>query len=327
MNFPVSSGFGYLLAVIAMAAGSFSLFPFTYATRKWGPVAINHFRLLVGLIILSVLVIVIDKKSFITLFSAPSPTEYTYLFSSGIIGLVVSDYFGFHSMAILGAKRSSIFYTIAPGAALVFSFLMISESIDFIGIIGMTISVGGMLWFIQASDTKEIEEHVAHEYGKISKGVLFGILAGLFQGLHMTLTKKAITGESAAISPIHATWIRVLGATVSYFTFTFLTGKFRERVIIPIKKEKTIILKVTLASIFGMVLSIVLVVWSLTLCKVAVVQTIISLEPILIMPLAYFFYKEKMTIKTFIAGVISIFGVYVLIWRHDIALILGLHLH
>jgi drug/metabolite transporter (DMT)-like permease len=67
--------------------------------------------------------------------------------------------------------------------------------------------------------------------------------------------------------------------------------------------------------------------WSLSMCEVAIAQTILSLTPIIIMPLAYFLYKEKMTAKTFLAGIVSIFGVYVLIWRNDIAMILGLHLH
>jgi drug/metabolite transporter (DMT)-like permease len=151
-------------------------------------------------------------------------------------------------------------------------------------------------------------------------------LSGLFQGLQLTLAKKAITGESN-LTAIHATWIRVLGATIAYFVFTIATGKFKEKVVSPIREDKTTIPKATLASIFGLVLSIVLVMWSLALCKVAVVETIVSLAPILVMPVAYVLYKEKMTTRTFLAGIVSIFGVYVLIWRDDIASILGLHLH
>lgn len=310
-----------------MIVGALSTFPFTNAARKWGPVAINHFRLLVAFIVLSIVVMVLDKKTPITLFTSPSVTEYAYLCASGIIGLALGDYFGFHCLAILGEKKYSILNTIGPGAALGFGFIIIGESLDFIGITGMAISIGGMIWFIQASNTKELEKHVVHEYGKISKGVLFGILSGVCQGLHMTLSKKGLTGETALISPVHATWLRVLGATAGYFIFTFATGKLRQNVITPILKEKSTILKATLSTVFGLVLSIVLVMWSLTLCKVAVAQTILSLTPIIIMPVAYFLYKEKMTVQTFIAGLVSIFGVYVLIWRNDIAFILGLHVH
>jgi drug/metabolite transporter (DMT)-like permease len=320
------SAFGYLLAFISMIAGALSTFPFTDATRKWGAVAVNHYRLIVAFIILTIIVMVVDKKSFIALFTIPSATEYTYLFISGIIGLVLGDYFGFHSMAILGAKRFSIFNSIAPGAALGFGFVLVGERINFIGILGIAVSIGGMMWFIQASNTKEIEQHQIHEYGKISKGVLFGILSGLCQGFQMALAKKAITGESF-VTPVHATWVRVLGATVAYFVFTFITGRFNEKVITPIRREKTTMLKAAFATILGIVLSVVLFMWSLTLCKVAVTQTILSLAPIVALPMAYFLYKERMTTKTLLAGLVSIFGVYLLIWRDDIATIFGLHLH
>jgi len=326
MNFPHSYSFGCLIALISMIVGALSTFPFTDAARKWGPVAINHFRLFVAFIILSIVVMFLDKKSPVTLFTTPSATEYAYLCISGITGLVIGDYFGFHCLAILGAKHYSILNTIAPGAALGFSFVIIGERLDFIGILGMAISIGGMIWFVLASDTKEMEKHQVHEYKNISKGVLFGVLSGLCQGLQMTLAKKAIAGESS-LTALHATWIRLLGATVAYFIFTFLTGKFNEKVLLPIRKEKSTMLQATLASIFGLVLSIVLVMWSLALCKVAVTETIISLSPIVVMPMAYFLYKEKMTAKTFFAGIVSIFGVYVLVWRDYICQILGFHLH
>ena len=327
MNFQLGSGLGYLIAFFAMIVGALSTFPFTDVARKWGPVAVNHFRLLLAFIVLSIIVMIIDKKTPITLFTSPSSTEYLYLSASGIFGLAIGDYFGFHCLAILGEKKYSILNTIGPGAALGFGFVMIGERLDFIGILGMVISIAGMIWFIQASDTKELDKHVTHEYGKVSKGVLFGLLAGICQGLHMTLSKKGLTDETTLISPIHATWIRVFAATLAYFVFTFATGKLKEKVIAPILEEKTTLLKATLATIFGLVLSIVLVMWSLTMCKVAIAQTILSLTPIIIMPVAYILYKEKMTIQTVFAGIVSIFGVYVLIWRDDIATILGLHLH
>ena len=309
-----------------MVAGALSTFPFTDATRKWGAVAINHFRLLLAFIILSIIVVLLDKKSPIALFTVPSLSEYIYLFISGIIGLVIGDYFGFHSMAILGAKRFSIFNSIAPGAALGFGFILVGEHINMIGIAGVAVSIGGMMWFIEASNTREIDKHQVYEYGKTGKGVLFGILSGLCQGFQIALAKKAFT-EDSGLTPVHATWIRVLGATVAYFLFTFLTGKFKERVVAPISKERSTVLQAGFGTILGIVLSVVLFMWSLTLCKVAVTQTILSLAPIIVLPMAYLLYKEKMTTKTFFAGLVSVAGVCLLIWRDDIAAILGWHLH
>ena len=105
---------------------------------------------------------------------------------------------------------------------------------------------------------------------------------------------------------------------VIYFAFTISRGRLYKDVIVIVRDGKEILTKVTLATIWGLVLSIVLAMWSITLCKVAVVQTILSLVPIVLVPLTFVVYKEKMTVKAMIAATVSVAGVMVLIWREDI---------
>jgi drug/metabolite transporter (DMT)-like permease len=78
---------------------------------------------------------------------------------------------------------------------------------------------------------------------------------------------------------------------------------------------------------WGLIFSIVLVMWSVTLCKAAVVQTIISLIPIIVVPMSFVLYKEKLTFRTMLAALVSVSGVFILIWREDISQWLQLHLH
>ncbi|HTB05970.1 MAG TPA: hypothetical protein VK806_03380, partial [Bacteroidia bacterium] len=60
---------GYLIAFLSMFIGVMSNFPFTDVARRWGSVALNHFRLLVGLIALTAVCMVVDKLSFTNLFT------------------------------------------------------------------------------------------------------------------------------------------------------------------------------------------------------------------------------------------------------------------
>ena len=252
--------------------------------------------------------------------------QYVYVGSSGILGLVIGDYFAFHSMAILGARQSSIFVTLAPGAALAFGYLVLGETLDTTGIIGVAISIGGMVWFLQGSSNAEDKLMDVHEYGSIRKGVIYGILSGLCQGLHLTLSKKGLLMDPH-LSPVHATWIRVFSATIAYFTFTIIRGKLKTDVIDRIRAKSDVIPKATYATIFGLVLSIILVMWCVTLCKVSVAQTILSTGPIVIVPMAYVLYKENISYKTMLAAIVSITGVFVLIWRAQIIDWLQTHLH
>ncbi|MGP8217015.1 MAG: DMT family transporter [Bacteroidia bacterium] len=317
---------GYLLAFLAMFVSSLSNFPFTDAARKWGSVALNHYRLLVAFIVLTVVCLAFGRLSLKELFCGPSLNQYLYIGISGILGLAVGDYFGFYAMSILGARLSSIFNTIAPGATLLFGYILLSEDINLIGIIGIAISIGGMIWFLASGQTKEDKPHLL-KHGSVRKGIIFGILAAFCQGFQIAISKKGLLDISYPISPLHATWIRIIAATVAYFLFTFSRGRLKKDVIVIVRDGKEIITKVTLATIWGLILSVVLVMWSITLCKVAVTQTIISLIPIVMVPLAYMFYKEKMTFRTMIAASISVTGVFVLIWREDIANWIQLHIH
>jgi|GEM_PF-885282 len=317
---------GYIIAFLSMFIGALSAFPFTDAAREWGSVAINHYRLIVALVILTPMCMALDHSSIAEIFSSPSLMQYVYISSSGILGLVIGDYFQFHSMAILGARQSSIFVTLAPGAALAFGYFILGETLDTIGTIGIAISIGGMVWFLQGSSKAEDKLLDVHEYGSIRKGVIFGILSGLCQGLHLTLSKKGLLLDPH-LSPVHATWIRVFAATTAYFIFTLIRGKLKTDVIDRIRAKSYVIPKATYATIFGLVLSIILVMWCVTLCKVSVAQTILSMGPIVIVPMAYVLYKENISYKTMLAATVSILGVFLLIWRDQITNWLQVHLH
>lgn len=321
-----SADLGYLIAFLAMFLGSISAFPFTTAAREWGSVAINHYRLIVAFIALTILCLVFDRSSIISIFSSPSLMQYIYVGSSGIIGLVIGDYFGFHSMAILGARQSSIFVTMAPGAALLFGYLLLGETLDVTGTIGIVISIGGMIWFLSGSGNARDNVINIKEYGSLRKGIIYGILSGLSQGIQIALSKKGLL-LSPNLSPIHATWIRIFAATIAYFSFTAVQGKLKKDVIDVIRRKKHVMPMATYATIFGLVLSIILVMWSITLSKVSVTQTILSLGPIIIVPMAWVLYKERVSSKTMFAALVSIVGVFVLIWRYQITDWIYLHLH
>jgi drug/metabolite transporter (DMT)-like permease len=70
-------------------------------------------------------------------------------------------------------------------------------------------------------------------------------------------------------------------------------------------------------TIFGPVIGVSLSMYAVSLLqdKPSIAQTIFSLVPIFALPLAYLFYKEKITLKSIIGAFIAIIGVMSLIWR------------
>ena len=316
---------GYIVAFSAMFLSAMSSFPFTKAVREWGAMAVNHYRLVVSVIVLTILCIIINKLSVADLFTGPTAKQWIFIGTSGILGLIVGDYLGYQAMAILGARVSSIFNTIAPGAALTFGFLLLNESISLIGMAGIAISIAGVIWFL--SGGKSNESPPALKHGSLRKGIISGTLAGICQGTNIVFSKMGFNDATYALTPLHVTWMRMLTAMVVYFTITTIRGRLKSDVINVIREGKGLIANLTFATLWGTVLSIVLLMWSITLCKVAVVQTIVSLVPIVVVPMSFILYKERITAKTIVAAIISVCGVFILIWREDIALWMQTHLH
>ncbi|MBK6837747.1 MAG: DMT family transporter [Bacteroidetes bacterium] len=136
---------GILFALLATLSWSFCIFPFTQAARRLGSNSLNHFRLLLATILIGIISILISPQHFADLFSSPYQQAWIWLGVSGVLGLTIGDYFGFEMYAILGPRLGSVLTTFAPAAALILGTILLDEHISLIGIIGMLITILGVI--------------------------------------------------------------------------------------------------------------------------------------------------------------------------------------
>ena len=73
-----------------------------------------------------------------------------------------------------------------------------------------------------------------------------------------------------------------------------------------------------LGTLFGPVMGVSLSLLAIQHMEVAAAQTIFALLPIVVLPINYFYYKEKITIQAIGACLIAILGVVILIWRNSL---------
>ena len=98
------------------------------------------------------------------------------------------------------------------------------------------------------------------------------------------------------------------------------TGKLRI-VAKPLMENKNNGIKYTIAgTIFGPVIGVSLSMSAISLLnnKPSVAQTIFSLVPVVVLPLSFLFYREKITLKSVLGALIAIAGVLILIWREEL---------
>ena len=317
------NGFSYLGELVALGttlSWSIGIFPFTEAARRMGPNAVNHIRLVFAVVFLTIICLLFLPISFTELFTSPHLQHWLWFGVSGVIGLALGDYFGFTSFVILGPRIGSIFTTLAPAAALISAFFLIGERINIIGIVGILITIAGVVWLSLNRGGKEPMKD--HAIGNVGKGILFAILSAVCQGVGLVLANKGFETQinNTDLPFFQATWIRMIVAALIMYLITIVRGKFREMTQ-PVLENRNNGLIFTLAgTIFGPVMGVSLSMLAISLLhnKPSVAQTIFALVPVFVLPLSYLFYREKITAKSVFAALIAIAGVMVLIWRDDI---------
>jgi drug/metabolite transporter (DMT)-like permease len=309
---------GEIIALITTLCWSIGIFPFTEASRRIGPAAVNKYRLLMALVIISLVLIIFFGKSFTELFSAPTQKQYLYLMLSGVIGFTLGDYLGFSSFVKLGPRLASIYTTLGPGFALIFGFAFLEETMNFIGFIGIGVTIAGVIWLTQSK--KEKVQAIEKGFKPDKVGIIFGIGSALCQGLGITLSKMGLLENTATnhLVEVHANWVRLLGGFGLAFIISVFTGNFFRYAKPVFRNEKNGVFFMLLGTIFGPVLGVSFSLITISKINVAVAQTIFALLPVFVLPLNYIIYKEKITFTSILACLVSIAGVMLLIWRDSI---------
>ncbi len=304
----MSGEFYGLLTALLWAVG---IFPFAHSTKYFSANDINVLRLFIAVLMLSPFIPLHEGLSLTDLFTTVHLNQWLWLGLSGLVGLALGDYFSFSAFKHIGARNSSIFSTLAPGAALFFGFFVTNESLNFIGIFGILVTLLGLIFMsLQKKDHQEPINFI---------GITHAVGAAVCQGIGIVLAKKAYINEAISISPFHAAWIRITVALCALLFYYVLSMQIRPLLRNTFKRQQTkgwmFLLTGTL---IGTVLGLAFAMQSVSKINSALAQTIFSLVPVLAIPLAYLFHRERITRNVLSSALVAVAGVIILIWREAV---------
>ncbi len=303
---------GYLAAFATLICWTIATYVFAFAARKASPASVNRVRLLYAALALSIICCFLFGLNPIELFTNISAEQYLWFGISGFIGLTLGDYFAFSAFKILGNRRTSLFSCFAPGAAFIGASLLLNEPITLQGILGMLISVAGILILVLSRKEKANVNQEGH--GNFMVGVLFGILGAVGQGVGLVFAKKGFEVSAPNFHPIYATWVRMLIASIT----VYLIGAFKVNLWQEFKDisfNKSINKQVLLGTLFGPMIGISFSLYAATHLEAGIAQTIFSMLPITVLIAAVIWFKEKINPISYLAVGISLAGVLILVWR------------
>jgi drug/metabolite transporter (DMT)-like permease len=122
----------------------------------------------------------------------------------------------------------------------------------------------------------------------------------------------------AEIPTLQAVWIRLLFAFAVAMIVSLFSKKFMSNSRIVFTNQNRGFVYMLAGTILGPVLGVSCSLVAISYLQVAEAQTVFALLPIFVLPLNYFFYREKITWRALLACLAAVCGVFILIWRDTI---------
>jgi len=198
---------------------------------------------------------------------------------------------------------------LSPVFAAIIAFVLLNETLSQFAIIGVIITLCGIVIVILEKEGKSYEERLPKKVK--TWGIFLAFIGAIGQGTGVVFAKKGMLFESSSvINPLSATLIRMILAAVFIWISVILAGKLPE-LKKAIKSRKG--MKYTTAGAFiGPFLGVTCSMIAVTFTEIGVAQTLMSLIPVMIIPILWIVYKQKTSLRGIGGACIAIAGVAIL---------------
>ncbi len=292
----IESRLGEFAALLTAVFWTVCALYFESATKRIGVKAVNMIRLCLGMIFLC-LYTYISRGMF---FPFDATLEIWFWLSiSGVIGLALGDQLLLVGFIKLGARISMLIMASVPPITALLGWIFLGETLSPLGLIGMVTTITGISLVVLERNPKEKQFKLTHSIA----GILYALGGALGQSVGLILTKFGL-GD---YDPFQGTQIRVLAAIVGFSIFFFITRSWSS--LGSAFKDRRAMYFTSMGAIFGPFLGVSFSLLAIQYTTTGVASTIMAIVPVLIIPPAVIFFKEKITVKEVIGAVIAVLGV------------------
>jgi drug/metabolite transporter (DMT)-like permease len=296
---------GESAAILTSCLWTFSSLFFTSAGKRIGSFSVNAYRTImaIGLLVCAHAVLLG------TLLPLASSGQWFWMGLSGIVGLGIGDFGLFAAYVTIGPRRSVLMQASAPIFASLGAYFMLGETFSSVAILGVAVTLSGIVLVLLEKEEKSEGKLAARKRRNL--GVFFGLISAMGQGFGVVLSKKGMYLDvSVAMNPLSAALIRMMLAGVFVWTCALFAGKLPELRLAVKDKEgiKYAAAGALVGPFVGMTLSMVAVADT----QAGIAQTLMSLMPVIIIPVIWIIYRERTSWRGIIGAMIAVIGVAIL---------------
>jgi drug/metabolite transporter (DMT)-like permease len=272
---------------------------FESASKKVGSLPVNWIRLVLGFLFLTAFTGLVRGK---WLPLDAGAHAWIWLSLSGFVGFVLGDLFLFRAFVLIGSRVSMLIMALAPPMTAVLGRLFLGESLSALSLAGMSLTLAGIALVVIDRPSGEAPMRLAHPVA----GVLFALGGAAGQAAGLILSKIGMRDYS----PFAATQIRILTGIAGFACLLTVRGAWG-RTASAMRHPKAMSL-MTAGAFFGPFLGVSFSLFAVQHTAAGIASTIMSTVPVLIIPPAVLFMKEKITFREVTGALIAIGGVALL---------------
>ena len=261
-------------------------------------VAMNVARQIAAFLAIGLIIVLFNRSSLST---ALSFRGAFFLAMSGLIGFSLGDSFLMSAFTRIGAQITLLIYTISPVLTAILGRIFFGERLSSRNIVGMLIVIGAIMLVIAKGGSSNLK--VKGD----PKGLIFAFLASVGQALGVLFSKAGLEN----IPALPATEIRLLGGLVGILVMCSLTKGWPDVKRLFTSRQG---IEVTLGNaLIGTTIGVVLSMFAIKYTKAAVASTLMTMSPVMIIPIMFFCYKQKVSKYEVLGAVMSVVGVALLV--------------
>ena len=293
---------GELAALATAVCWAFSSVFFTAASKQIGALAVNRVRLIFAVLFLLV------THTALTGALLPlnaEPYRWLWLGLSGIVGLVIGDTLLFKCYTLIGNRLGTLIMAGAPVLSTLLALLFLGEHPSLAGILGMLLCVSGIAVVVLERGGNGA---AAADPRSFAIGLLYGLGGAAGQAVGLVLSKAGLGGGFPAISGV---MIRMLVALLVIWSLTLLARQ-GGATLRALGKERSVPLNLLGGSLVGPFIGVWLSQIAVQQTYVGVASTLMAITPIVLLPIARWYYKEAVSTRAVLGTLLALAGVAVI---------------
>lgn len=292
---------GEIAALLSAALFSVTSICYTFAGRKINAVT----SIAMSLPISWLMLVGIHQLTLGELFPFNATSDrWFFLGASGILAFVFSGYFLLVAYQHMGPRLSMLIMSFAPVLGALLAWGVLGQTLPANSAVGIAIVIFGIVWVV-AERGKPNADGLRLD---IRRGVIYACLATLAQATAFVFASKGVEGS---FPPISAALMRITGGMVALWIFIAFQRKVRATATI-FRNDRSLFFQLAGAALSGAVLASSLLLLSLQYIPVGVATTLSHTTSIMLIPVGYFVFKERITLRAVIGTIITVIGIAIL---------------